>query len=348
MPSIGNCHALSRAGRHRAGRRDALPGRDRAPLDVLLVHHDAGTRVRLQASIELEGHTCRLAPDVREAWDLHRARRADVIVCAMDLPDGDGLWLCRRVRADEADLAEGAYTHFILLARPEAARSSGADAGVDDCLLEPVDATLLQARLASIARVSTVLHALAQQNTALRRDSEASFRLARVDPLTGIANRLRLSEDIAVLWAQARRYGRSCCAALCDVDWFKSYNDAYGHLAGDQVLRRVVRAIRGELRRSDVMYRYGGEEFLVLLPEESTGEAGAAMDRVRHAVEAMCIATPADRGVVTISVGVAAMGPRDEDPQRWLARADQALYAAKAKGRNRVEVVEAASKPRAS
>jgi two-component system cell cycle response regulator len=126
---------------------------------------------------------------------------------------------------------------------------------------------------------------------------------------------------------------------LCDLDEFKTYNDRFGHLAGDTVLIVVARKIREVLRRGDTLYRYGGEEFLVLLPEQSLAEATLAMERVRSAVEHLHLdgsATPG-KALVTMSVGVSMLsGTPTETMDRWLGRADAALYVAKSRGRNRV------------
>ena len=145
-----------------------------------------------------------------------------------------------------------------------------------------------------------------------------------------------MNEDLDVVWSRAKRYGHRFSAALCDIDWFKKYNDHFGHLAGDAVLHRIAQTIRKALRQGDEVYRYGGEEFLVTLPEQSLDEARKAMDRVREAVERLAIPTIPASNVVTVSIGVAELGASDESVPGWLLRVNRALYAAKASGRNRV------------
>ena len=156
-------------------------------------------------------------------------------------------------------------------------------------------------------------------------------------------NRLALGEDLEALAARALRYGHKYCAALCDVDEFKAYNDHFGHLSGDEVLRRTARAIRGELRRGDVFYRYGGEEFLVILPEQSLAEAALGLNRVRQAIYDLAIphAPSAGSPFVTISAGVSSMRTAPvESIDGWLRRTDAALYLAKSRGRNQVALEE--------
>jgi two-component system chemotaxis response regulator CheY len=174
-----------------------------------------------------------------------------------------------------------------------------------------------------------------------KRESERLLAAARTDPLTEAANRLHLQEDLEGIADRVRRYGHHYGAAFCDIDALKSYNDSFGHLAGDLAIRLVSHRIRAELRRGDGFYRYGGDEFLVLLPEQTVSSARECMQRVCEAVGSIPVA--ADGGVlargVTISVGIAdfCKSSSQDEIQSWLTRADAALYRAKAKGRNRVE-----------
>jgi diguanylate cyclase len=161
---------------------------------------------------------------------------------------------------------------------------------------------------------------------------------ARRDPLTGLGNRLRLDEDLLIYDARRVRYGYSYCVLLCDLDRFKALNDRHGHQAGDRVLRAVAATLQRESRTSDAVYRYGGEEFLVLLAEQTLDGALIACERMRAAVQALrLVHESSEAGVVTISIG-AAQCPRGDrtDPADAIRRADQALYVAKAQGRNRV------------
>jgi diguanylate cyclase (GGDEF)-like protein len=172
--------------------------------------------------------------------------------------------------------------------------------------------------------------------------NRALHRAARTDPLTDVGNRLRLNEDLQALRGRAVRYKHRYCAALCDVDHFKLYNDHYGHLQGDEALKTVVEVLRGTLRSGDSVYRWGGEEFLVILPEQNVATALLAMERVRGAVEKRELPhAQAPLGRLTISVGVAALDPTETDAvERWIARADSALYETKGHGRNSVVGLE--------
>jgi diguanylate cyclase (GGDEF)-like protein len=195
------------------------------------------------------------------------------------------------------------------------------EAGADDLVAKPLDAAELERKLIAAARV-----------TELHRRLHAD---ARQDALTGVGNRLRLDEDLVALCGRVERYGHSYCVAMFDVDDFKAYNDAHGHPAGDDVLRAVAGALAGGVRAGDRLYRYGGEEFALLLAEQSLEAAAEAAERLRAAVEALAIPHPAG-GVVTVSAGVAATAGTACAPEKLIAAADAALYAAKAAGRNRV------------
>ena len=308
-------------------------------LDVIVVDDEESSRAALSVAVKELGHGCRTADNGPEALRMHAARPADVIVSDWRMEGMDGMELCRRVRA----LDRGTYT-YLLFASGAASKRDFVDAvraGADDCLRKPVDLDDLEARLIAADRVVRAYRALAARNVGLRHDSQAYFREARVDPLTGIANRLRLEEDLAALQAHMARYGGRSCIAMCDLDQFKRYNDHYGHLAGDEALRLVASAIQAGLRRADRVYRYGGEEFLVVLPEQTSEGAALAMGRVREAIERLRIAHApgAKHPVLTISIGVAAIDARRGDaPRDAIARADRALYRAKGQRGNAVTV----------
>jgi diguanylate cyclase (GGDEF)-like protein len=253
----------------------------------------------------------------------------------------DGLELCRSIRSEDAARS---YTHFIFVTGNDDRQHfvEGMRAGADDYIAKPIDIDELEARLEAARRVVTFQRQLRENNTVLRRDSERVLVAARTDPLTAALNRLALTEDLEALAARAKRYKHRYCAALCDIDEFEAYNDCFGHLAGDDALRRVTQTLHEELRRGDGLYRHGGEEFLAILPEQSLTEAAAAMDRARKAVEQLQMPhAPSEMGFpfLTISVGIAALSAESTGSlDGWLRRADAALHVAKARGRNRVVI----------
>jgi two-component system cell cycle response regulator len=163
------------------------------------------------------------------------------------------------------------------------------------------------------------------------------IRLARLDELTGLCNRRYLLERLTQEILRAKRYGPPLCLMMLDLDHFKSINDTYGHLIGDQVLAGVARLLTDTIRATDIAGRYGGEEFCLILTETSLDGGRLLAERLRQCIAATTFS--ADDGTtlhVTCSIGMAQYTPEHTEPKTLLALADQALYKAKASGRNRV------------
>ena len=303
---------------------------------ILIAEDDVVSRTILRRAVEKIGHECLAAADGEEAWGLYKENPdLDVIISDWMMPRVDGLELCRRVR----NLDRDGYTYFIFLTAlgDREHLLQGLEAGADDYLSKPLDRDELGMRLTSALRVTDLHQRLAFQNVELEKLNRMLFEQSRQDPLTSLGNRLRLREDLQVLQSRTERYGHNYAVALLDVDFFKAYNDRYGHLAGDAVLRRVAATISSGQRTGDTAYRYGGEEFLVVLPEQDAEAATAITDRLRQAVEDLGIphADGGPGGVLTISAGGAvSIGAGDADG--LLKAADKALYTAKSGGRNRV------------
>jgi two-component system cell cycle response regulator len=315
--------------------------RDLRQLQVLVVDDDDAARVTLTEAVRALGHLCRSASDGIEAWQLHQADPAQVILSDWKMPGMNGLELCRTMR--EASLP-GQYTQFILVTglSDKERFLEGMAAGADDYITKPVDIDELEVRLRAACRAARAHETLEAVNRQLQRESERCLAVARTDPLTQAASRLHLQSDLEAIVDRAIRYGHRYCAAFCDIDGFKSYNDTYGHLRGDDAIRIVSGAIQAQLRKGDGFYRYGGDEFLVLLPEQYLQGALECMERVRLAVASLPDVTlggPLERAV-TISIGIAELilTPDVDVITSWLSRADAALYQAKARGRNRIEI----------
>ncbi len=305
------------------------------PLTILVVDDDEATLSGLSLALSTLGHKVLRARDGVEALELFDRAPLDVVLSDWRMPRMSGIELCREVRA------RSRVAYFILVTGlgDKAHLLEAMAAGADDFLAKPLDLDELQARLLAAKRVLGLHRALRARNRELRRDGERLFAAARVDALTNVRNRLALDEDLLAITSNARRYGERCSGALCDIDHFKRYNDAFGHLEGDRALRRVAEIMSRELRQGDELYRYGGEEFFVVLRQQSAETAKLAMERVRRALESASIAQPEGAAwpVVTLSTGIAELTINDT-PETWLRRADGALYAAKSRGRNCVEI----------
>ena len=301
---------------------------------VVVADDDATCRHVATAVVQRLGHECITVADGEQAWNTLQDRVVDVLITDWMMPGLDGPELCRRVR----DRAEAEYTYIILVTSRGDSENvvAGMEAGADDYLTKPLDPFDVQTRLIAAARVTALHHQLGEFRTQLERLNAQLADQARTDPLTSLGNRLRLHEDLAEVERRARRSGIPYAVAICDLDYFKRYNDQHGHLEGDEALRRVAGAIAASCRLTDRAYRYGGEEFVILY-EDTVDGAAVAAERLRRAVEAMAIPHPGARppGILTVSIGVAA--PTDPgDGDGVLRSADAALYRAKELGRNRV------------
>lgn len=180
---------------------------------------------------------------------------------------------------------------------------------------------------------ATLEHTVAERTAQLRLANEQLSALARRDALTGLGNRLSATEHLRTEYLRMKRSGRAYAVLMADVDHFKRVNDRFGHEAGDQTLRRVAQALQSAVRATDVVARYGGEEFVVVLPATEHAGAVAVAEKIRQAVAALVVPVV---GQVSLSIGLAVARPAAEDELEVVARADDALYRAKAGGRDRV------------
>jgi two-component system chemotaxis family response regulator WspR len=298
-------------------------------------------RRALLGEAQIEFHFCR---NPAQALATAREIAPTVILQDIVMPGVGGLDLVRAYRADAAT----SRTPIIVLStheEPTMKRDSFA-AGANDYLVKLPDRIELIARLRyhSLAYRSQIerdeaYRALHESQAQLLEANRELERLTKVDGLTGLSNRRYFNEYIEAEWKRALRSKEPLSILMIDVDHFKLYNDSHGHLAGDEVLKKVAAAIKAACKRStDLAARYGGEEFAAVLPETPAGDLPQLAENIRHAVEALHLAHAASSAgpVVTISLGGASVVP---NPSQSLASlieaADKALYRAKRSGRNR-------------
>ena len=304
-------------------------------MNVVVVDDDPLVRLVLAKAVTSMGHNALPADTGEAALKLVEAKPIDVVISDWLMPGMSGLELCQLIRArDEVE-----YVYFVLVTALDDSEHAlaGIAAGVDDCLVKPVRPFDLRLRLMVAERVTDLHRRLAERQRGLERTNIEMAATARMDPLTGLGNRLKMAEDLEIFRSRRDRYNEQFGVALFDIDHFKTLNDAAGHLVGDKALRDVATVIRSELREADMAYRYGGEELLVVLPA-GVRRVAAAAERIRKAVATAAIPHPGRPGpetVVTLSVGVA---PGEGDVDAFLLAADSALYRAKSQGRNRMVV----------
>jgi two-component system, cell cycle response regulator len=298
-------------------------------MKILLVEDSYLERRKLGAYLTDWGFEYQTVGSGTEAITLlEGANPPDLALLDWMLPGPDGIDVLRRIR----ELSPGTYVYTVMLTAKSQKqdRIAAMDAGADDYLSKPVDPAELRSRIMVGKRIL---------------DLQQSLRFAAThDFLTNLLNR---SETLAALEREFARGGREekpTAVILTDIDHFKQVNDTLGHAAGDEVLREVARRLKLDLRPYDLVGRYGGEEFLVILPGCNLENGARRADAIRSLVAKNSVHTPFGSISATVSMGVTATSAsRDCSVSEFLREADVSLYEAKKKGRNRVEVFSSAN-----
>lgn len=321
-------------------------------MSILLVDDSRVVRAMLGAILNSGGYTDVVVADSAQAafealgLDSGSGRTGiDLILMDFTMPDMDGIAALNRIRA-VSHLRDIPVIMVTGRVEPESLQKAF-DAGAIDYITKPVHEVELLARVRSAlklkyeidqrkAREYELVQALKQLETA----NQLLQHISATDGLTGVANRRQFDGVLEVEWARASRNRLWLALILLDIDYFKLYNDTYGHQAGDACLKTVASILVGSIHRpEDMVARYGGEEFAIVLPGTELAGAATVADRIRTRVESIEIAHTGSQvsKYVTLSVGVAAAIPRkDNTPTTLIAAADEALYQAKHEGRNRV------------
>jgi diguanylate cyclase (GGDEF)-like protein len=298
-------------------------------MPVLVAEDNPIFQSMLKGMLTKWGYAAHIAPNGMEAWEAMQAPDAPrLAVLDWMMPYMDGVEVCRRIRS----AAREPYVYVLLLTARTDSQDlvEGMEAGADDYLTKPFNAQELRVRLRAGRRILDLQQQLVEAREALRVQ-------ATHDALTGLFNRGRVLEILAAEIARSERELRPLSVLMVDLDHFKQINDAHGHQAGDAVLREASRRMSAATRQYDSPGRYGGEEFLIVLPG-CTARAGCAQaERVREAFSLDPFAAGGEPLTVTCSIGVSG---RDictaGDADRLIHEADEALYTAKRSGRNRV------------
>jgi diguanylate cyclase (GGDEF)-like protein len=312
---------------------------------ILVVDDDQFTRQLLRRVMEKEGYQVIEAANGEQGLEAYKRIKPHLVLLDALMPVMDGFTCCTQLQqlgnekaleqevfVDEA-FQDAARTPVLMITGLEDQESvdRAFAVGATDYLTKPIHLAVLRQRVRRIIQQSQLYQKLEIANRELQR-------LASLDGLTGVANRRRFDEYLDAEWQHLAREKLPLSLILCDIDFFKKYNDTYGHQAGDACLRRVADALRFCARRSvDLVARYGGEEFAVILPNTTDIGATLVAEEIRTVVNALEIAhaQSAVSEHVTLSLGVACMQPSpNTTPSMLIASADAALYKAKAAGRN--------------
>ncbi|MCC8966447.1 PleD family two-component system response regulator [Bradyrhizobium sp. Pear76] len=295
---------------------------------ILLVDDRPSSYEKLAPILSAE-HTVDVETNPSEALFHAAEANYDLLIVSLSLDNFDGLRLCSQARSLERT------RQVPILAISDADNNArlmrGLEIGVNDYLLRPVDKNELLARARTqIRRRRYTDH--------LRDNVQNSIEMAITDALTGLNNRRYMESHLATLAEQASIRGKPLALMILDIDYFKAINDTYGHDAGDDVLREFAVRIRKSIRGIDLACRYGGEEFVIVMPETDLHVAGMVAERLRRSIagEPFAVDKGGKRITVTISIGLTTLERKGEQVSDVLKRADTALYRAKHDGRNRV------------
>ncbi len=299
-----------------------------AAMKVLIAEDDTSSRLLLQKVLERWGYQVVAVTDGDQAWQVLTQDQAPALaILDWMMPGLDGVEVCRRLRA--LGLDDPPYLILLTSRADKHDVATALEAGADDYVLKPFDRDELRARLLVGKRFVELNRKLLEAKAALER-------LAVTDPLTGVLNRRGILAGLEEELARAEREGHALSVGLLDIDHFKRINDLHGHAVGDIVLRVVVERAQAALRSYDSLGRFGGEEFLIVLPGLPLERTFSVLERIRTRVGQTPVSAGVEQVPVTVSLGGATY--RGGSVDALIQAADEALYRAKAQGRNQTVV----------
>ncbi|MDP9348232.1 MAG: diguanylate cyclase [Gemmatimonadota bacterium] len=289
----------------------------------------------IDARLSSRGYQIETATNGQEALDKVQVSPPHLILCDVMMPVMDGYEVSRRVKGDESL----PFIPIILVTARDSTQDKveGLEAGADDYLTKPINFPELEARVRSMLRIKRLQDELDEKNRELELMNKRLRKLSITDGLTELFNHRHIQQLLREEFERSRRTGEPMAVAMLDLDRFKQVNDTYGHQTGDVILYETAKILRETAREIDMVGRYGGEEFMAILPDTDEEEAARFAERVRNAVAEHVYHDEATEVRMTVSSGVASYPQVDADsPDQVVKRADEALYRAKESGRNRV------------
>lgn len=285
---------------------------------ILLIDDDAAILKLLEGAFSSEGYEVFVCDDSLSAMDVIAVCKPDVILLDIMMPKCDGYEVLSQIK--ENPQYSDVFVIFLSAVDDIDNKVKGMKAGIDDYITKPFAVQEVVSRVEMI----------------LKRANKFKERLLK-DDLTGAYSRHHFNERIKYELDRYYRYGTIFSAAFIDLDNFKNINDMYGHLAGDFLLQKFVAYMNKNLRGSDSLFRYGGEEFIVLLPDTDEEHAYTAMDRLRDGLSKQTLSFGGNELIITFSCGIKQVGEEDKTISKLLSSADEAMYSAKSSGKNMVK-----------
>lgn len=291
----------------------------------ILIVDDVPMNIKILAAVLKDQYNVKVATSGKEALLIAVSKNPpDLILLDIMMPEMDGYEVCKRLK--EAPETRDIPIIFVTAIDKEKDEEYGLSIGAIDYITKPFSIPIVKARV--------------KNHIELKNYRDLLKENSMLDGLTGIANRRRFNDTMLTEWNRAKRSGSTLSILMVDIDFFKNYNDTYGHLEGDECLRKVALALKNGLKRpADLVARWGGEEFACILPETGHAEALTIAEDLRRSI--MELAIPHKGSIiekfVTVSMGVATISPSEnEEFESLIKKADDALYKAKERGRNRV------------
>ena len=307
----------------------------------VLIVDDTPANIAILHKILQKDYHIFFAKSGSDAVRIVRREKPDLILLDIMMPDMDGYQVCSLLKSDP----QTAHLPIIFITAmgSDEDEAKGLDCGAIDYITKPISAPIVKARVRNHLELKRSHDLLAELTVELGEKNSELEILAREDGLTGLANRRHFNEVLDAEIKRAVRTRQHLSLILCDIDFFKKYNDLYGHVAGDKCLQAIGEVMRATFRRAgDLPARYGGEEFAAVLPHTAPDQAEHLAERLRQELMARNLphAQNGELGRVTLSVGVVGLLATPERDAEWMIRqADQALYRSKENGRNLVTVV---------
>jgi diguanylate cyclase (GGDEF)-like protein len=325
---------------------------------ILIVDDDRFMRIQLRQRLESEGYQVEEAEDGRQALEAYARLRPDIILLDVIMPVMDGFTCCAQLQKlqiegvsknTQPDELGQVIRDYLLVLTPilmitaledQQSVNRAFEVGATDYVIKPIHWALLHHRVHRLIQQSQLYRQLEDTNQKLEEVNQILQRLALVDGLTQVANRRCFDETLVHEWQRVSTESGSISLIFVDIDYFKRYNDTYGHLAGDQCLKQVAQTVSKAVPRpADLVARYGGEEFVVLLPGTNLAGANQVAEAIKAAMKRLDLAhssSPLDRKM-TLSLGISCLNPsQHSSPMTLIRLADKALYLAKESGRDRI------------